>query len=86
MSNPNGWKGSVFRRRRKLWLKVKGPHGWTQLRTPFHVGEEKWLATRKGLVEDAAGDERVLRLHVFPHSRPRRAESRSKPGPFFTIP
>jgi integrase len=34
------WKGCVFRRGRTLWLKVKGPGGWKQVPTPFHVGEE----------------------------------------------
>ena len=34
------WKGSVFARGRKLWLKVKSPSGWRQLPTSFHVGEE----------------------------------------------
>src|SRR6266542_2733633 len=35
------WKGSVFARGRKLWLKVKGPGGWKQVRTSFRLGEER---------------------------------------------
>jgi integrase len=33
--------GSVYPRRKKLWIRFKGPDGWTQQKTPYHVGEEK---------------------------------------------
>ena len=32
--------GSVYPRRNKLWIRFKGPDGWTQQKTPYHVGEE----------------------------------------------
>ena len=32
--------GSVYPRRKKLWIRFKGPDGWTQQKTPYHVGEE----------------------------------------------
>jgi integrase len=98
---PAAWKGSVFRRKNKLWLKVKTPDGWKNVRTPFHVGEEKnarallsrvrdrliageelgdgelgrvtvrrwakqWCDSRRETIENAAGDEANLRLHVLP--------------------
>jgi integrase len=33
--------GSVYPRRKKLWIRFKGPDGWTQQKTPYHVGEER---------------------------------------------
>jgi len=33
--------GSVYPRRKKLWIRFKGPDGWTQQKTPYHIGEEK---------------------------------------------
>ncbi len=35
------WRGCVFARGRKLWLKVKSPTGWRQVPTSFRVGEER---------------------------------------------
>ena len=32
--------GSVYPRRNKLWIRFKGPDGWTQQKMPYHVGEE----------------------------------------------
>src|SRR5713101_5662812 len=32
--------GSVYTRGRKLWLRFKGPNGWTQRRTDYVVGQE----------------------------------------------
>lgn len=100
-NTPGGWKGSVFRRKNKLWLKVKTPDGWKNVRTPFHTGEEKnarallgrvrdrllvgeelgdgelgcvtvrrwakrWCDARRDTLENAAGDDANLRLHVLP--------------------
>jgi hypothetical protein len=52
------WRGSVFARGRKLWLKVKGPGGWKQVPTSFHVGEEKRAQALLARVRDrlAAGE------------------------------
>ena len=33
--------GSVYPRRKKLWIRFKGPDGWTQQKTAYHVGEER---------------------------------------------
>ena len=46
------WRGSVFPRGRKLWLKVKGPGGWKQVPTSFHRGEEKQAAALLARVRD----------------------------------
>lgn len=47
------WQGSVFRRGQKLYLKVRSPGGkWTQLATPYRVGQED--AARAMLRELAA--------------------------------
>jgi len=46
------WKGSVFPRGKKLWLKVKAPQGWKQVPTSFHVGQEKQAAALLVKVRD----------------------------------
>ena len=53
------WKGSVFARGRKLWLKVKGPGGWKQVRTSFRLGEKRKAAALLTRVRDRllAGEE-----------------------------
>jgi len=53
------WKGSVFPRGRKLWLKVKTPAGWRQIATSFHVGEERRAELLLARVRDRllAGEE-----------------------------
>ena len=53
------WRGSVFPRGRKLWLKVKGPGGWKQVATSYFVGQEKEAAALLGRVRDRllAGEE-----------------------------
>ncbi len=53
------WRGSVFPRGRKLWLKVKGPSGWKQVATSFYVGDEKQAAALLARVRDRllAGEE-----------------------------
>src|SRR5262245_7271712 len=33
--------GSVYLHGRKLWIRFKGPEGWTQRRTEFVAGQEK---------------------------------------------
>src|SRR5689334_16066258 len=33
--------GSVYLHGQKLWIRFKGPKGWTQRRTEFVVGQEK---------------------------------------------
>src|SRR5882757_2631901 len=32
--------GCVYARGNKLWIRFKGPDGWTQQNTPFHPGDE----------------------------------------------
>ncbi len=53
------WRGSVFARGRKLWLKVKTPEGWKNLPTQFHVGEETKARALLARVRDRllAGEE-----------------------------
>ena len=53
------WKGCVFPRGKKLWLKVKGPTGWRQVPTSLHLGGEKQAAALLARVRDRllAGEE-----------------------------
>ncbi len=52
MAGKATWKGSVFPRGRKLWLKVKGPSGWKQVPTSLRVGEERQAAALLAKVRD----------------------------------
>jgi len=53
------WRGCVFSRGRKLWLKVKSPAGWKQVPTSFSIGEEKRAQALLARVRDrlVAGEE-----------------------------
>jgi hypothetical protein len=33
--------GCVYARGDKLWIRFRGPDGWTQQNTPFHLGDEQ---------------------------------------------
>ena len=64
------WKGSVFRRKDKLWLKIKTPEGWKNHPTPFRPGDEKKAAALLARVRDrllagdALGDDEVGAITV----------------------